>query len=146
MQKKEHTAFVFAHVALFIVFVWFGSLKLFGLSPAGPLVDSLFQETIGAVFPFITANAFMIIFGAYEVLIGILFVVPRMEKLATILLLPHMITTIMPLFVLPEMTWDGFLTPSLEGQYIIKNVIILALVAMVFVELKRARKKLVGVR
>lgn len=88
----------------------------------------------------------MIIFGAYEVLIGILFVVPRMEKLATILLLPHMITTIMPLFVLPEMTWDGFLTPSLEGQYIIKNVIILALVAMVFVELKRARKKLVGVR
>lgn len=144
MQKKEHTAFVFAHVALFIVFVWFGSLKLLGLSPAGPLVTELFNQTLGLVLPFLTADAFIVFFGAFEVLIGVLFIIPRMEKIATLLLLPHMLTTLLPLFFLPEITWDGFLTPSLEGQYIIKNVIILALVAMVFVDLKRARGDLVS--
>lgn len=139
MQKKEHTAFVFAHVALFIVFVWFGTLKLLGLSPAGPLVTELFDQTLGMIIPFLTADTFIVLFGGFEVLIGVLFVIPRMEKVATLLLLPHMLTTLLPLFFLPEITWDGFLTPSLEGQYIIKNVIILALVAMVLVDLKRAR-------
>jgi len=37
-----------------------------------------------------------------------------------------MLMTFLPLFILPEVTWSGFLVPTLEGQYIIKNIVIIA--------------------
>ncbi len=138
MKSTEYKAFVFAHIALFIVFVWFGALKLFGLSPASELVADLFERTLGWI-PYLSASGFVVILGLLEVLIGLLFIIPRMEKFAIGLLIPHMITTIMPLILLPQMTWQGILTPSLEGQYIIKNVVIIALAAMVFADLTKRR-------
>jgi uncharacterized membrane protein YkgB len=133
MKKKEYIAFIFAHFALFVVFVWFGSLKFFDISPANPLVESLLKETL----PFISFRTFIMFLGAWEVLIGILFIIPKMEKVALILLIPHMITTIMPLFLLPEIAWQGFLVPTLEGQYIIKNIVIIGLAASMFADLKK---------
>ncbi|MEN9613725.1 MAG: hypothetical protein RLZZ347_32 [Candidatus Parcubacteria bacterium] len=133
MKKKEYIAFLFAHFALFVVFVWFGALKFFDLSPANPLVDALLKQTL----PFISFHTFIRILGAWEVLIGVLFIIPKMEKVAMILLIPHMITTIMPLFLLPDIAWQGFLTPTLEGQYMIKNIVIIALAASMFADLKK---------
>jgi uncharacterized membrane protein YkgB len=37
-----------------------------------------------------------------------------------------MVTTVMPLFMLPSATWSAFLVPTMEGQYIIKNILIIA--------------------
>lgn len=59
--------------------------------------------------------------------IGICFLIPKLSRLAIALLIPHMIMTILPLFFLTDLTWQGFLTPTLEGQYIIKNLVIIAL-------------------
>jgi len=139
MKRAEYTAFIFAHVALFIVFVWFGSLKLFGFSPANPLVSALLAQTL----PFITFPVFSLILGIYEVIIGILFIVPRMEKVAITLLIPHMLVTILPLILLPDMTWQSFLVPTLEGQYIIKNVVIIALAATVFADMGKRKEAIV---
>ena len=141
MKEREYSAFVFAHIALFVVFVWFGSLKLFGLSPANGLVSSLYYDTLGQALPFLSAQGFIIVLGALEVLIGVLFVVPRKEKIAMILLVPHMITTLLPLVLLPEMTWQSAFVPTLEGQYIIKNIVIIALAAMVFADLGKRRSR-----
>ena len=140
MKKTEYTAFIIAHIALFTVFVWFGALKLFGLSPATPLVTDLFNNTLGLFVPF-TADAFIVILGALEVLIGLFFIIPRMERLALVLLVPHMITTVLPLFLLPAVTWSGFFVPTLEGQYIIKNVVIIALAVMVFADMNKKRNR-----
>ncbi|HVT75189.1 MAG TPA: hypothetical protein VHD69_02110 [Candidatus Paceibacterota bacterium] len=136
MKNAEYRAFVFAHIALFIVYVWFGSLKLFGFSPANPLVDALLRETL----PFVTFHTFNLILGAYEVLVGLLFIIPRKEKYAFILLVPHIIVTILPLFLLKAMTWQSALVPTIEGQYIIKNVLIIAVAAMVFADMKKKRQ------
>ena len=112
----------FSRVALFIVFFWFGILKLIGTSPANPMVADLLQATM----PFMTWETFIILFSIYEILIGVSFLVPRLERLAIALLIPHMIMTSLPLFLLPAMAWQGFLTPSIEGQYIVKNLVIIA--------------------
>ena len=48
------------------------------------------------------------------------------EKVALIAFAFHMITTGMPLFFLPKETFTGFLAPTLEGQYIIKNLALIA--------------------
>lgn len=113
----------FARIALFIVFFWFGILKVVTESPANPLVDSLLQQTL----PFLTFEQFIFWFGLFEVVIGILFLIPRAERIALLFLAVHMITTLGPLVLLPEMTWAAPFVPTLEGQYIIKNVVIIAL-------------------
>ena len=111
-----------ARVAIFVVYFWFGSLKILGMSPATPLVQALFARTV----TFISFDAFYLSFAAFEVIIGILFLIPRTERIAMPLLALHLVTTIMPLVFLPEITWQAFLVPTLEGQYIIKNILIAA--------------------
>ncbi|MDP3779453.1 MAG: hypothetical protein Q8R30_05430 [bacterium] len=111
-----------ARIAIFTVYVWFGSLKLFGVSPAAPLVQSLFERTIH----FMPFSVFYALFSLFEVIIGLLFLIRGMERTAIFLLGLHLITTVMPLVFLPEITWQAFLAPTLEGQYIIKNILIAA--------------------
>jgi uncharacterized membrane protein YkgB len=118
---------LFARIAIFIVYFWFGILKLFNLSPAEPLVRELFQRTI----PFINFHTFYILFALFEMLIGILFLIRGAERLVMALLALHLIATCLPLFLLPQITWQGFLVPTLEGQYIIKNVLIIALAIVI---------------
>ena len=111
-----------ARVGLFIVFFWFGFLKVIGLSPASGVVQRLFENTI----PFMEFSTFLVLFGLFECLIGVLFLIKGAERFVIPLLLIHMITTFGPLVYLPEETWQKFMVPTLEGQYIIKNVVLIA--------------------
>jgi len=112
----------FSRFGLFVIFFWFGFLKVLGFSPASGLVKELLQNTI----PFMRPETFVICFGFFEMLIGILFIIKGQERTVIPLLMVHMAMTFMPLFVLPAVTWSGFLIPTLEGQYIIKNLVIIA--------------------
>jgi uncharacterized membrane protein YkgB len=122
-----------ARFSLFIVFFYFGFLKVIGLSPATPLVEALFQKTIS----FLSFDFFIKFFGLFEMLIGLTFIIPRLERLAIFLLIIHMITTFLPLFLLPQITWQKFLVPTLEGQYIIKNLVIIALALVIGAHLSK---------
>lgn len=125
-----------SRIAIFVIYFWFGFLKLFDLSPANPLVESLLNKTL----PFVGFDQFIIFFGIWEMIIGITFLIPKAEKIAIGLLIPHIITTVMPLFLLPDVTWQNFLVPTLEGQYIIKNILIIAL-AVNIISSARSKKK-----
>ena len=116
-----------ARTAIFVVYFWFGLLKLLSVSPAGPLVQALFEKTIGFM-PFAT---FYFIFSVFEIAIGLLFLIRGMERLAIFLLGLHLIMTVLPLIFLPEVAWQGLLVPTLEGQYIIKNILIAAAAVVV---------------
>ncbi len=111
-----------ARFGLFVVFFWFGILKVIGLSPASPLVQKLFEETISWM-PF---TVFIILFGVFEMLIGLLFLIRGAERVVIPLLFIHMVMTFVPLFLLPTETWQQTLVPTLEGQYIIKNFALIA--------------------
>lgn len=113
----------FARFAFFVVFFWFGILKVLGLSPAGILVANLFQQTVS----FMDFNTFYLCFGLFECLIGILFLIKGLERVAIPLLFFHMILTAGPLVMLPGEIWQMAWVPTLEGQYIIKNLVIIAL-------------------
>lgn len=125
-----------ARFGLFVVFFWFGALKVAGLSPASALVQSLFEQTIS----FMSFDVFLILFGLFECLIGILFVIPGLERVVIPMLFLQMVTTFMPLFILPAVTWSGFLVPTLEGQYIIKNLTIIAAAIVVAANLHPIRR------
>lgn len=121
-----------ARIGLFVIFFWFGVLKVLGLSPATQLVQELFSRTI----PFMPFSTFIVLFGIFEMIIGLLFLIKGLERIAIPLLFIHMVTTFMPLFLLTEETWSGFLTPTLEGQYIIKNLVVIAAAIIVAANLR----------
>lgn len=122
----------FARFAIFLVFGWFGFLKIIGASPAGPLVETLLNATFLAG---LNPELFVITFGGFEVILGLLFLIPKLERLVLGLLIFHLITTVMPLALLPDIAWAGIFVPTLEGQYIIKNILILALALMTMARL-----------
>lgn len=122
-KTLARTSFVpFARFSIFLLYVWFGTLKILDVSSAEPLVHHL--ETI--TLPFIPFEIFYQIFAGFEIFIGLIFLIPRFTKFACTLLLLHLITTILPLALLPEITWQSLMIPTLVGQYIIKNIVILA--------------------
>lgn len=129
-------ALPFSRFAIFLVYFWFGILKVLGESPANPLVAELLERTL----PGITFESFIFAFGILEVLIAIMILIPHLERLAIFVLVLHMITTIMPLFLLPQIAWSGFLVPTLEGQYIIKNILIIALAVVILSNLHPHQK------
>lgn len=118
----------FARFGIFLVYGWFGALKVIGQSPASPLVQALFERTMGGMMSF---DVFMVAFGLFECLIGILFLIRGTERVVIPLLAIHLVTTVMPLFVVTQATWSGFMVPTMEGQYIIKNVLIVAAAILV---------------
>lgn len=119
----------FARITFFIIYFWFGILKIFDTSPANPLVAALQEKTL----PFLTFEQFIVMFSIYEMTIGILFLFPKLTKVAFILFIFHMGMTMMPLVLLPEVSWKGFLVPTLEGQYMIKNLVLIALASSILV-------------
>ena len=110
-------------LALFLVFFWFGFLKIIGTSPAEGLVTELFRLTLA---PFLDLETFLPLFGLVECVIGNLWLIPNLTKWAFICLMAHMACTFLPMVILPSFTWQSFLTLTLVGQYIIKNVVLIA--------------------
>ncbi len=118
----KQTAIPLARIALFVVFFWFGAIKLIGLSPAGPLAEALTERTVGSE---LFTPLFMSI-ALLECIIGILFLIPKAVRVVIPLLFFHLIIVCSPLVLVPDMTWRAPLVPTLEGQYIIKNIVIVA--------------------
>lgn len=108
-----------ARWSLFIIYFWFGILKVFGVSPATPLVEKLFTMTVSDLVSF---DLFLIFFGVFECVIGVLFLIRGGERIALALFFSHMLMTVSPVVFLPKEIWSGFLIPTFEGQFIIKNL------------------------
>ena len=107
---------------LFIIFFWFGLLKVIELSPARQLIiDTVFW------MPILSAETWVVVIGYWEMFIAIFFLTKRTTFLAMILLFLQMSGTFMPLILLPDITFQRSnpLLTTLEGQYIIKNIIII---------------------
>lgn len=111
-----------ARAAFFVIFFYFGFLKLIGLSPASPLAEALTAQTIGSEW----FQVAFVTLAVIECLIGVLFLVPRATRLVIPLLFVHMLVVSSPLVMVPAYVWAMPLVPNLEGQYIIKNIALVA--------------------
>ena len=120
-----------------VIFIWFGILKPLGLSAA----EGLLKETVKWL-SFCSPEYWLLIIGWWEVLIGILFLFKRTTRMAIVLLFLQMTGTFMPLFLLPEVTFqsNSILLPTLEGQYIIKNLMIISAAFVLGGEFRKQNK------
>lgn len=126
----------FARFSIFLIFFWFGAIKLLGLSPASPLAEALTAKTVGIQYfePLFYTLAIL------ECIVGILFLFPKATRIVIPLLLFHMLIVCSPLLLVPEYTWQQFGVPTLEGQYIIKNAVVIAVAIGIAASAKPLRK------
>ena len=121
-----------SRISIFVIYFWFGFLKLIDASPVNSLVESLLNKTL----PFVSFSQFIIFLGIWEMVIGVFFLIPKLEKAAITIFALHTATTLMPLFLLPAIAWKGLFVPTLEGQYMIKNLITIALAVNIVTQVK----------
>jgi uncharacterized membrane protein YphA (DoxX/SURF4 family) len=110
-------------IALGIVFFWFGVLKYFpGLSTAENLAgQTILKLTFGHMLPTLSLP----ILATWECAIGLGLLSGRLPRVTLILLFGQIMGTMLPLFFFPAETWEHIpYAPTLEGQYIIKNLVI----------------------
>lgn len=120
-----HYGVVLLRVSVGIVFFWFGILKFFpNLSPAEDLAARTIEMlTFGIIQPGLSLP----ILATWEVLIGIGLISGRFMRATILLLLAQMAGTITPMFFFPDETFTQFpFALTLEGQYIIKNIVLVS--------------------
>jgi uncharacterized membrane protein YphA (DoxX/SURF4 family) len=112
-------------ISLGVIFLWFGALKLIpGLSPAETLAGQTIEVLTFGLVPAAVAVPFL---GLWECAIGLGLLTGMWMRATLALLFVQMLGTITPLFLFPSETWDVFpIAPTLEGQYIIKNAVLVA--------------------
>lgn len=105
-------------MSLAIIFIWFGALKPFGQSPAVDLI----KKTVYWLDP----DVFIPILGVWEMAIGICLLFAPLIRVGLFLLALQMPGTFLPLVLLPEICFINFpFDLTLEGQYIVKNLVLI---------------------
>ena len=118
-RKIDTYSSILLRVSLAIVYIWFGALKVFKTSPAEELV----QETVYWFEP----SIFVPILGIAELMIGIGLLIKKWTPIVILLLLLHMFVTFFPIVIVPKLCFDTTLfCPTLIGQYIVKNLVLMA--------------------
>jgi uncharacterized membrane protein YkgB len=107
-------------IALGVVFIWFGALKLFpGMSPA--------EDLVRATVPWLPGGLFLPLLATWEIAIGVGFLTGRALRITILLLFLQMPGTLAPVLLLPERVFAVFpFALTLEGQYIVKNLVLIA--------------------
>jgi uncharacterized membrane protein YkgB len=119
-----------SRLSLGIVFLWFGALKFVpGWSPAAELASrTLEQATFGLASP----EWGLLVLAAWESLIGLGLLSGKFLRVTLLLLFVQMFGTLLPLVLFPSETFVVFpLAPTLEGQYIIKNLVLISAATVV---------------
>ena len=107
-------------VSLGIVFVWFGALKVFGVTP----VTDLVAATVYWVDP----DWFVPFLGAVEILVGLGLLMRKGLRTILAIFMLQMAGTFLILLVLPDVAFqDGNpLKLTVEGEFVIKNLVLLS--------------------
>lgn len=107
-------------VALAIVFVWFGILKVTGQSPVAGL--------IAQTYSFFPAAPFLFVLGIWEIAIGLGLYFKISLRVTLALLWLQMFGTLIALLLNPEIFFvhhNPFLLTT-DGEFVIKNFVLIA--------------------
>jgi|SRR3989344_1208645 len=117
LGRYENKLIIALRTSLGLIFFWFGSLKVFGLTPV--------VEVVGIVSPFLAGEAGIIILGAVEVLIGVCLMFNWFPKTSLIALVLHLLGTFLVFIMGPEMMFQpSFPVLTLTGEFVFKNIVL----------------------
>lgn len=108
-----------------IIFIWFGALKLVpGMSPADQIAT---DTTMALTFGLLSEDVARLALAGLELVIGFGLLAGRFLRATLLLLFLQMAGTLTPLIIFPHQIWSDFpFVLTLEGQYIIKNAVLIS--------------------
>lgn len=113
-------AILIIRLSLGIVFVWFGLLKVLGVSPVFDLASHIVY--------WLPSELFVPLLGIWEMAIGVGLLLGKALRVILSLLFLQLAGTFLVLIILPEAAFQGgnplFLTT--EGEFVIKNLVLIA--------------------
>lgn len=106
-------------VSLAVVFIWFGALKVFGVSPV--------RDIVAATLPSADPDWFVPLLGVIEVAVGMGLLMRLLLRLVLALLVLQMLGTFLVFVLLPELAFQGGnpLLLTTEGEFVLKNLVLL---------------------
>lgn len=134
IRFMERIGIPFLRFSIGAVFIWFGALKTIGeLSPA--------YDLVAATVYWLTPEIIVPLLGLWEIAIGLAFLFTPLTRIAIFLLALQMPGTFLPLILLPEVCFTIFpVGLTLEGQYIVKNLVIIGSALVIGSRVQSARK------
>jgi len=112
-------------LSLGLVFLWFGALKFL---PGGSPAENLAGRTVAALSGGrIPPSLSLPVLAGWECLIGLGLLTGTFLRLILALLFLQMVGTLTPLVLFPHEVFTRIpFVPTLEGQYIIKNLVLIS--------------------
>lgn len=107
-------------VSLGIIFLWFGALKVFGVSPV--------TELIGRTYSFLPQPELLVLLGTWEVIIGAGLLMKFALRATLALLWLQMAGTLIAPVLAPNIFFTGgnpFLL-TVEGEFVLKNLVLIS--------------------
>lgn len=120
MSYVERAASPMLRIALGLVYVWFGALKVAGHSP----VAELLSATLPWVDPTITLN----VLGVIEVLLGIALLAGWRERLVLLVCIGHLAGTFLTFLTAPYLMMDhgNPILLTANGEFVVKNLVLIS--------------------
>ncbi len=117
-------------LGLGFVFLWFGILKFFpGVSPSQDLVVRTVAKLTFGIVP---TGLAMLILAGWECAIGLGLITGLFLRVTLLMLFVQMLGTTLPIFFFPSEIFSVFpYVPTLEGQYIIKNFVLIGMAMII---------------
>lgn len=125
VRRMAHQGLFLTRIALGIIFLWFGLLKFL---PMVLPVDLLAEKTLTIItFHRMRPETCLHLLACFECVIGLGMLTGRLLRVTVVLLFLQLPGTFLPLILLRQETWVHFpYLPTFEGQYIIKNFVLIA--------------------
>jgi uncharacterized membrane protein YkgB len=134
----EHNSVDLLRVSLGLIFCWFGGLKFF---PGVCSAENIAGRTLEALsFGIMTPEWSVPLLAVWECLIEVGLVTGRYLRGALLMLFMQMMGTFTPLAIFPEEMFREPFVPTLEAQYILKNVVLVSAALVIGVR-DREKKK-----
>lgn len=134
-SKRSHVGLyirILLRVIISLVFMWLGALKIFGYDPT--------SETVSFLYPLITNDISLIIFGVIEIFIGISIVTKRFRVANYIALTFFLIGSIFPFIQHADLLFKPtFPLLSTVGQAVLSNTVLIVAGLYIFIDSKRQR-------
>lgn len=124
---------VVLRVSVAVVFIWFGALKVFDVTPVADLVG----DTVYWVDP----DWFVPVLGVFEIAVGVGLLVRRYLRTVLGLFALQMVGTFLVLVIQPDVAFqDGNpLLLTVEGEFVVKNLVLLSAGMVVGATVRRGR-------
>ncbi len=120
LSALNRAALPMLRASLGVVFVWFGALKVAGVTPVAELV----AHTVYWLDP----SWFVPMLGVFEVIVGLGLLVGRALRLVLALFVLQMLGTFLVLVVQPEVAFQNGnpLLLTTEGEFVVKNLVLIS--------------------